>query len=99
MPILHIGFVASNEPEKKKIKEVFDDAHSWLRYAPNCWLLWTDLSADEWTVRLEKVIEKEKRHFFICQLNLETTRAGSKVRPGVGLASIRSDGLRGHFSI
>ena len=70
MHILHVGFADTAEPDTTKIEEIFNEADSWLRYATNCWLLWTDLSAGDWTGRLESVIEKEKRHFFICQLNM-----------------------------
>lgn len=67
MHILHVGF--NIDPDQKKIKEVFDGAESWLNYAPNCWLLWTDKSASDWNARLERAIEANKRHFFICRLD------------------------------
>ena len=68
MHILHVGFAV--EPNPEKIKEIFDGAESWLKYASTCWLLKTDLSAAAWTARLEKVIEKDKRHFLICRLDM-----------------------------
>ena len=68
MHILHVGFAV--DPGQEKVKEVFDDAESWLKYAPTCWLVKTDLSAAEWTARLEKVIANEKRRFLVCRLDM-----------------------------
>lgn len=68
MHLLHVGF-GSGMPKRETLEKVFDAAESWLRYGSSCWLLWTDESADEWTVRLEELIEDENRHFLIYRLD------------------------------
>jgi hypothetical protein len=36
----------------KALNKTFDFATQWARYAPNCWLLWTGQTIEEWARRI-----------------------------------------------
>lgn len=65
---LHVGFNAS-EPRIDEWIVVFNKAADWLRYAPNCWILYTGGSPETWFDRIKPHL-KEKERVFICELNL-----------------------------
>ena len=74
MHLLHIGFGQpddATEPDVQTLEEVFNKARSWLRYTPSCWILYTELSADEWCTRLEQILEPDKRHLFITRIDIQ----------------------------
>ena len=37
----------------KELEPVFNKALDWMRYAPNCWILWTTTPAEDWVGRLK----------------------------------------------
>ena len=45
---LHVGFVWKNAPKIAELEPLFNTALSWYRYAPNCWILWTNNGPDVW---------------------------------------------------
>ena len=56
--LLHIAFkFADGDPKTAKLKPVFDKASDWIRYAPNCWIVWTTGSAEKWYERLRPHID------------------------------------------
>jgi hypothetical protein len=52
--LLHIGFHNFNMTEEitAALAKTFDIAKGWMRYTPNCWVLWTDESPDDWHTRI-----------------------------------------------
>jgi hypothetical protein len=74
MPCLHLGvnFRGSDTPTKEDIESVLNKAKSWYRYAPNCWLIYTNLSAEKWGERLREEIPgmTDSTTFFICRVEL-----------------------------
>ncbi len=51
--LIHVGFNFSGPPKVKELEPVFNYATDWLRYAPNCWILWTTSPLDVWYARLK----------------------------------------------
>jgi len=66
---LHIGFKWENPTDSKKLKEILDKAIDWIKYAPDCWILWTSSDPDKWWARLKPLL-KEKDYVFICKLDI-----------------------------
>jgi hypothetical protein len=69
---LHV--TVSGEFDAKKLEEaVFDKALDWVRYAPNCWILWTSRDPDDWFIMLRHNIQR-MQSFFVVEINLENRR-------------------------
>ena len=49
---LHVAFTWKVTARMKEMEPVFNQAHDWLRYSGNCWIVWTTLSAQDWYNRL-----------------------------------------------
>jgi hypothetical protein len=51
---LHVGFhnFEMTSEITTELNKTFDFATHWARYAPNCWLLWTGVSIEEWSRRI-----------------------------------------------
>ena len=71
---LHISFKWTAVPKTNELEPVFNYAIDWLRYAPNCWIVWTTSSAQTWFRRLKPHLGPQD-HMFICRLDL-TERKG-----------------------
>ncbi len=67
---LHVGFDWGNAPKLKQLEEIFNRASDWLRYAPNCWILWTGRSPNQWARRIRPLLDPGD-HFFICKLDID----------------------------
>ncbi|WP_168075015.1 hypothetical protein [Caulobacter sp. SSI4214] len=52
----------------------FDKALDWIKYAPNCWILYTTKDSKTWYERVRKVVG-ERAHIFVVEVNLKH-RAG-----------------------
>ena len=50
---LHVGFKWVGPPKTAELKPVFSKAVDWVRYAPNCWILYTTSSARVWKERVK----------------------------------------------
>jgi hypothetical protein len=72
---------ASGAPENTEIEAVLNKAKDWIRYLPNCWLIYTSRSPESWFKDLEGVPKMDKHSFFICEINPKN-RAG-RMYPGV----------------
>ena len=69
---LHIS--VSGRPDTKQLEEkVFDKALDWVRYTPNCWIVWTSREPDDWFIRLRANVPRLES-FFIVEINLENRR-------------------------
>lgn len=66
---LHVGFHWVGEEKIEELEPVFDLALSWIRYAPNCWIVWTSSSPGKWYRRLKPYVG-DGDHLFICELNI-----------------------------
>src|ERR1700737_2397368 len=68
---LHVGInFHGKEPEIDKIVTVFNHAQDWLRYAPNCWILYTSTNPDTRVDRIREKLDKND-NLFICELNID----------------------------
>jgi hypothetical protein len=67
---LHVGFNFRSGPTKvAELEALFNNATSWYRYAPNCWILWTNGTALSWYNFLAPHITKDD-YMFIVELNM-----------------------------
>ena len=55
---------------QKRIQGELDKATDWIRYAPNCWILYTTRGANSWYKRLVEIPGMEDHTFFVCELNI-----------------------------
>jgi hypothetical protein len=66
---LHVSFNWGAFPKVEELEPVFALALDWVRYAPNCWIVWTTTDAEGWYNRLVRHITTDDR-VFICELNM-----------------------------
>jgi hypothetical protein len=71
---LHVGFNFKGPPKITELQPIFNKAKDWIRYAPNCWIVWTNRSANQWADLLKPKLGPEDS-VFICQLDM-TNRQG-----------------------
>jgi len=67
---LHIAFLWREVPKVHELEPVFNNALDWLRYAPNCWIVWTTTDASGWYERL-RLHMSTNDSVLICELNLQ----------------------------
>ena len=70
---LHVGF-NTTKPRVQEWKTLFNQATDWLRYAPNCWILYTGRSPQSWYELIKPQLQ-EGEDVFICELVI-TNRQG-----------------------
>ncbi len=64
---LHISFGwAGGDPKIGELEPVFGKALDWIRYAPNCWIVWTSSDADKWYSRLMPHLGPKDRMFIVA---------------------------------
>lgn len=56
------------KPNYTALKEAFDTAVNWYRYAPNCWVVWSTKTPEKWAALLRKKAHKNDS-IFICEIN------------------------------
>ena len=66
---LHISFKWSRPHDPKTLESMFNNALDWVRYAPNCWIVWTSNDAAAWYERVRHHMIKAD-NVFICKLDL-----------------------------
>lgn len=67
---IHVTFAWSGVPKGKELEvPVFNIAIDWIRYSPNCWILYTTTGADWWYERIRHHMTKKDR-VFIAELDL-----------------------------
>ena len=72
MKLLHVAFGFDDKAvEVSKLKEVFDAANSWARYAPNCWLIQTNESPKTWADRFRKICS-DSDGIYIVEIKKDT---------------------------
>jgi hypothetical protein len=66
---IHVGFTWKNPPKAEELEPVFNKARDWMRYAPNCWILYTKIDPDAWYVRIKPHLG-DGDHVLIAEINL-----------------------------
>jgi hypothetical protein len=68
---LHVSFnFKERSSPAGSIEKVLDKAMDWVRYAPNCYILYTRTDVQTWYARLRKLLH-EKDNIFVVELNIE----------------------------
>jgi len=65
---IHISFNWSGKTKAKELEPTFNSALDWIRYAPNCWIVWTSSDADKWFSRLKPHLGPQD-NMLICQID------------------------------
>jgi hypothetical protein len=52
-----------------ELEPLFNQATSWYRYAPNCWILWTNGTAESWFNYLAPHITVQD-YLFVAELSM-----------------------------
>jgi hypothetical protein len=50
---LHISFSFRSVAKVQELEPAFNKAKDWIRYAPNCWLVYTTSTTARWLARLK----------------------------------------------
>jgi|GEM_PF-2495903 hypothetical protein len=73
---LAVYFEDPGAPTKEAIQTILDGAKDWIRYSPNCWLIYTSKSAQEWHDKLFSLPGmKNNTSYFICAID-QNDRSG-----------------------
>jgi hypothetical protein len=68
---LHVGFNFEERPAPtKSIQKVLNKAFDWVRYAPNCYIVYTSRDPQHWYGLLREVIDEDD-NIFVVELNIE----------------------------
>jgi hypothetical protein len=66
---IHVGFKWSGPPKTKELESIFGKALDWLRYTPNCWILYTKIDPGAWYQRIKPHLD-DGDYVLIAELNL-----------------------------
>lgn len=83
---LHVGFHNFEVTTEivDELEKLFNTAKDWARYAPNCWILWTSKSADDWAARIKAVPGIPENHgVLIFPINATHDSRGGSTYPWV----------------
>jgi len=72
---LHLAVSPVDETYRELVESKLNKATDWLRYLPNCWLVYTAQPASVWYKRLSEIETTNQRNLFVAELNLQN-RAG-----------------------
>jgi len=68
----HISFLfESGKHLTSELDIVFNKASDWIRYAPNCWIIYTSQSSEKWYNSIKKAIHEDDS-FMILQIDPST---------------------------
>lgn len=68
----HISFqFDSGNHLTAELDPIFNKAKDWIRYAPNCWIIYTSQDPDKWYNSIKKAIDKED-NFMMLEVNPST---------------------------
>lgn len=67
----HISLNIERSPLKKylNINVFMEQSLNYIKYMPNCYIMYTDLNIDEIYRNIKSVLEEDE-HVFICEINL-----------------------------
>lgn len=57
--------------ERAVIEQALNKAKDWLRYGPDCWLIYTSRSPKSWSEDLMGLAGMKQHTFFICEVNIK----------------------------
>ncbi len=67
---LHVAFRrVFGGPSKEELEKTFNQALDWLRYAPNCWILYTRRTPQQWYAALQPLLEDKPSSILIVEVN------------------------------
>jgi hypothetical protein len=67
---IHIGIsFADLVGEPEAFEKKLNSAPDWMRYAPNCWIVYTSRTPAQWYARLKPLL-KDGDHIFIVTIDL-----------------------------
>ncbi len=66
---LHVAFTWALKTKTEELRQLFDNAIEWMRYAPNCWILYTDQSPQWWYEKIRHHMTKADR-VLICDIDI-----------------------------
>lgn len=66
---LHISFDIHSDINRDNLKKQFDTALDWIQYIPNCWIVRTEKTAQEWSDMIKPLTGAEDS-WFVCRLDL-----------------------------
>lgn len=67
---LHLTISPCDSDLRSLIQAKLDKATDWLRYSPECWLIYTGQPAKVWYERLTEIAGVKERILFICEVDL-----------------------------
>jgi hypothetical protein len=88
---LHVGFNFADGNKIAELTPVFDKALDWVRYAPNCWMLWTTSSPEKWYQRLKPHLGSGE-HVFIVELQMSNRQGWLPKKVWDWINKVRSEG-------
>jgi hypothetical protein len=62
---LHIAVAFKGVPRSAEIEKTLDMALDWMRYAPNCWLVYTNSSPQKWFERIHLAVKPDESVFIV----------------------------------
>jgi hypothetical protein len=66
---LHVGFRWHDGGQKiQELEAIFNTAQDWIRYAPNCWIVYTTDDAEDLYERVRHLMTTDDR-VLVCELN------------------------------
>ena len=60
------------------IQRVINGADDWLKYAGNCWIVWSAKSPKEWYAEFERIEQLHNCSIFIVKLDLSPENRGGQ---------------------
>lgn len=54
-----------------EIEAVLDSGKDWYRYAPNCWIVYTNQTAKTWHDRLKEIPWMSKQSYLVIEINVD----------------------------
>lgn len=67
---LHVGIAFHGSPKVEELEPIFNKATDWLRYAPNCWIVFTGLTPRRWHERLKPHLDPQD-HLFVVLIDVQ----------------------------
>jgi len=78
---LHVAFVFPflSPKQQSAIEQVLGIDGDWLRYAPNCWIVYSGHAPMVWVERLQAIRGMEQASFFITEMGTYAGRLDQQV--------------------
>ena len=80
---LHVAFNWQGDSKIGDVQTILNQATDWVRYAPNCWLIWTGRDVETWYEKLKPVLSTGD-HLLICRIDLTVRKGCYLGQSGIG---------------